>query len=112
VKRFLTSRWFLITVSVYAVLWLATYIVGARQVRDLTLAELQVDPSFRQVPLETEHLSGFPLYGYRIVSYAPFVLTVRWMVWWDSEGAAGGTANYFWLGVPTRRPWRVYDWAV
>jgi hypothetical protein len=99
------------TITAYAVIWLLTYFVGGSQVRRFTLAELQIGPSYHQVPLETEHLSSFPVYGYRVVSYAPFILTARCMAWRDGESAHGGTAIYLWLGVPSR-PIRIYEWAV
>ena len=110
-RRFRLGRRMLIAISVYAALWTLTYALGGRQVAEITAAELEIKPSYRRVPVDTAHLPELPVYGYSVVSYAPFVLTARYMVWWDDEGAAGGTAVYLWLGRPSR-PFRIYDWRV
>jgi len=101
----------LVATCVYAALWLATYLIGGRQVRKITLAELGVQPSYHRISFDSVGIYKFPAYGYSVVSYAPFCVTARYMVWWQDEAAAGGTSVYFWFGVPSR-PLKISDWRV
>ena len=111
IKRLFLSRPLHIAVGVYGALWLATYAIGAPQVRRSTVRYMEVPPGAREVSVDVEYLPSVPVYGCSVVAYAPFVLTARYMVWWDGEAAMGGTAIHFWYGVPSR-PLVVRDWKV
>lgn len=92
----------------YAALWIATYAIGGAQVRALTEAQLEIKPSYHRIPMDAVGIYQYPAYGYSVVSYAPFFVTARYMVWWSDEGAMFGTSIYFWYGIPSR-PFRAMD---
>ena len=100
VKRILTRRWFLIAVSTYLALWLATYFIGAPQVRAITLKAEGVAPSWVEVPRPAEgfqpsYKEGSITHFCEVVSYAPLVLTVRYGVTLSDEGGIGATVVHF-----------------
>jgi hypothetical protein len=116
VKRFLTSRWFLIVVSLYLALWLATYLIGAPQVREMTLKAEGVGPSWVEVPRPPEgfqppYKEGSITHFCEVISYAPLVLTVRYGTTLSDEGGIGATVVHFWIGHPSR-PIFLFSWAV
>jgi hypothetical protein len=115
-KRIVSSRWFLISASTYLALWLATYLIGAPQVRDMALKSEGVKPSWVEVarpPGDSQppYKEGSITYFCEVVSYAPLVLTVRYGVTLSDEGGIGGTDLHFWLGRPSRRI-SLFSWAV
>ena len=110
-KRFLRSRRLWFAVFAYCALWAATYVIGGRQVREITLADLGIQPSYHRIGFDASGIYEFPAYGYTVVSYAPFFVTARYVVWWQDEAAAGGTSIYFWFAVPSR-PFKISDWRV
>jgi hypothetical protein len=116
VKRILISRGFLITLSIYLALWLATYFIGGRQVRAVTLRAGGVQPSWVEVSkpprdFQPPYKEGSVTYFCEVVSYVPLVVTVRYGVTLSGEGGIGGTNIHFWLGRPSRAI-SLFSWAV
>ena len=114
-KRILTSRGFLITLSIYLALWLATYLIGGPQVRAMTLKAGGVQPSWIEVSkpprdFQPPHKEGSVTYFCKVVSYVPLVLTVRYGVTLSDEGGIGGTDIQFWLVRPSRAI-SLFSWA-
>ena len=116
VKRILTRRWFLIAASTYLALWLATYFIGAPQVRAITLKAEGVAPSWIEVPrpargFQPPYKEGSITHFCEVVSYAPLVLTVRYGCTLSDEGGIGATVIHLWFGKPSR-PIFLFSWAV
>ena len=115
-KSILISRGFLIAVSTYLTLWLATYLIGAPQVREITLRAEGVESSWVEVPrpaggFQPTYKEGSITHFCEVVSYAPLVLTVRYGCTLSDEGGIGATVIHLWFGKPGR-PIFLFSWAV
>jgi hypothetical protein len=118
IPHWLRKRWLWICIATYLGLWALTYFVGAPQARQLALDRHMVPrhvPKWTEVPrdgLYPEWSAGPPKYSCQAVSYAPFLITVRFAVTLDDEGGSGETVIHAWFGRPSHRFLSLYQWNI
>ena len=98
-RRLFSRRSLLIFGVCYAVVWLLTATVGERQTKRTVLGgRMPCDEPFVEIAPEYDrYVPHSAWYSFRAVSYAPFVVAVKWRFHCGDFGT-GGSGIVLWIG--------------